>query len=213
MGVPVDGGMATVLATTEGLARALVSDGDSVYFVDNVGTKSVPVGGGAVRTIANVVPDSLAVIGGVLYLAQLGGTDAGISTVDTDGGATRVLVREPDGALYPTGCGSDVCWASGPASSASLKKLTSGGSSVVLAEGLTQPHNLVFGGASIFVATGAGGALLYRVPASGGTPGLIQSQAGLSSLALDGTCLYWSSFSGIYSWSRSAADAAPGITE
>jgi hypothetical protein len=120
-----------------------------------------------------------------------------------------VTVLVTESALQPILCGESVCWFSGGALDMRLRQLVPGGSPTTLATGFSEPHDLVFDGQYFFVTTGGGGSALERIPAAGGTPALIQP--GGSGLALDGECLYWSDFSGIYAWALSAAEQAPEI--
>jgi hypothetical protein len=205
--VPAEGGEPTIIALTTGLANALVADDANVYFVDGEGTKSVPLGGGTVRTLATERPYSLGLSGRTLYLADL---DTGaISSVSIEGGPITVLTSDPGGALYPRACGEALCWVSGPALDAALKQLVPGGTPTVLATGFRQLHDFVFDGKYFFLSTEH--LLLQRVPRDGGAPLVIQSQGLITSLDLDDACLYWSSARGIFSWALSAADQPPSL--
>jgi hypothetical protein len=187
-----------------------VADAQNVYFVDGEGTKSVPLEGGPVRTLTDRRPYSIMVSGQTLYLAD-NGPGGGISSVPIDGGPVTVLADEPNGAIHPVICGDSLCWVGGPAMDASLKRRTPDGSIRVVVSGLRQPHAVVFDGTSFFVSGAGGGLFLYRIPASGGDAEVIHGSGGLSSLALDDECLYWSAAAGIFTWARSAANAAPGL--
>ena len=92
--VPAGGGSGTVLATTNGQTQAFVTDGQNMYFADTEATKSVPLTGGPVRTVAGVAT-SLAVADGTLYLADFsGGTNSSLST---SGGPVTVLATNQVG--------------------------------------------------------------------------------------------------------------------
>jgi hypothetical protein len=197
----------TTLALTSGLANALGADEQNVYFVDNEGTKSVPLTGGPVRTLSDQTPFSIMVAGSTLYLAGLG-EQGTLSSVPIDGGPVTVLATED--ALHPVSCGESVCWMNGPALDMRLRQLVPGGSPTTLATGFREPHDVVFDGQHFFVATGPGRVYLARISAAGGRVDLIQERALMSSLALDDACLYWSEASGIYAWALSAARQAPG---
>ncbi|HEX7481632.1 MAG TPA: hypothetical protein VF331_27755 [Polyangiales bacterium] len=210
--VPTGGGAATVLASTKGLANALVADEQNVYFVDDEATKSVLLSGGPVQTVAAAVPYSLGIAGQTLYLADFG-PNGTVSSVPITGGPVTVLAKDQPGALYPVRCGPDLCWVnagSGAMSSSggTLMQLAPGGAPVVLTQGLSEPHALVFDGNNFFVTTAGGGLWLLRIPSAGGTPVTAESEQGITGLALDESCLYWSSALGISSLATSAADVA-----
>jgi hypothetical protein len=210
--VPASGGSASVLASTNGLANALVADDQNVYFVDKEATKSVPLAGGSVRMVAAAVPFSLGVAGPTLYLADLGANT--VSSVPIDGGQVNVLAKDQPGPLYPVACGPNLCWvnmwanATSGFSAGNLMQLAPGAPPLALAADFSEPHDLVFDGNNFFVTTGGGGLSLTRVPSAGGTPALVESEIGITSMTLDETCLYWSSLRGISSLARSAADVA-----
>lgn len=198
----------TTLASTAGLAFALVADEQNVYFADDEGTKSVPLTGGPVRTLADQTAISaIMVAGSTLYLA-VGGQPGSLSSVPIDGGPVTVLATESP--LQMVMCGQSVCWLTGSPYDMRLRQLVPGGRPATLATGLVKPHDLVFDGRHFFVTEGFGS--LTRIPAAGGTPdGSIDAVGlGASSLALDDACLYWSQVDGIYSVALSATGQAPG---
>ncbi|HVW26309.1 MAG TPA: hypothetical protein VHC69_13160 [Polyangiaceae bacterium] len=196
------------LASTKGLAYALVADEHNVYFVDDEGTKSVPLSGGPVRTLASRNSASILVSGSTLYLGDATG-QGNLVSVPIDGGPVTVLASES--ALDPIMCGASVCWLNGPALASRLRQLVPGGSPTTLATGLSEPHDLIFDGNYFFTTIGAGVVFLARIPADGGRVDIIQQRGLATSLALDDACLYWSEASGIYSWALSAAGQAPAI--
>jgi hypothetical protein len=206
--VPAAGGAPTTLASTAGLASAVVADEGNVYFVDDEGTKRVSRAGGDVRTLTSRRPDSMMVDGATLYLAEYepGG---GVFSVPVEGGPVTQLATHAHGMIHPVRCAENVCWMTGPLLGSTLEQIDPEGHVTVLATGLTQPHGLVFDGQRFFVSTGRGS--LQRIPAAGGEPVAIHGDSLLSSLAVDDTCLYWSSASGIHAWALSAAAAAAGL--
>jgi hypothetical protein len=204
--VPTDGGNPTVLATANGLAHALVADDQNVYFVDREATKSVPLRGGPVRIVARTVPFSLSVKGGALVLADFTGNT--VSSVPVEGGPVTILAKDQPGPLYPLACGPNLCWVNGSASGGDLMQLPPNGTPAVLAAPPSEPHDLAFDGKNFFVTTGGGGLWLYRIPSTGGTPVLAESEPGITNMPLDESCLYWSSLRGISSLARVAADVA-----
>jgi hypothetical protein len=210
--VPLDGGNATVLAPTKGVAKALVVDDVNVYFADTEATKSVPLIGGPPRTIAAAGSDSIGIEGETLYLADFSGHT--VSTIAVDGGQVAVLAKNQQGPLDPVTCGTNLCWMNaGQLLNSSLMQLAPGATPVVLAEGFSEPIDLIYDGNNFFVTAGGGALSLLRIPSGGGTPLVAESETGISSMALDETCLYWSSLNGISSLARSAADVAGGTDQ
>jgi hypothetical protein len=94
-----------------------------------------------------------------------------------------------------------------------LMRLAPAGTPVVLFQGFTEPHGLVFDGTDFFFTVGAGGLALFRVPSAGGTAAVVESEVGISGVAFDEACIYWSSVSGIWSLARSTADVAGDTDE
>jgi hypothetical protein len=76
-----------------------------------------------------------------------------------------------------------------------------------LAEGLPEPLDLLFDGNNFFITLAHPGQII-RVPATGGTAVTAYVELGLSYLALNDACLFWSSATAITSISRDAADVA-----
>jgi hypothetical protein len=164
--------------------------------------------GGNVRRLTNKQGFSLTLSSGkLLAIAR-----PGIVEVPVDGGSTTDLVQDA-GALWPIDCGSSICWTSVMSfMSAAIMRKDGAADPVVVtqSDSLGEAHDLIFDGRNFFVTAGAGGGLLYRVPAEGGQPLLLAINSGLTALAMDDTCIYWSSIDGIFSLSREAADAANG---
>jgi hypothetical protein len=193
------GGRTTLLAEAVGEANAVVVDDNNVYFVDTEGAQSVSLAGGPVRSLATgVVPLSLLSVGNTLYLAS----SNEISTVPKSGG--ELVTAADGGGVSVIACGNDVCWVGGAGLMSTLSRLSLGGQPRELASGLLEPHDIVFDGTGFFVSTGRG--VVERVPASGGTADSVFVEEGITNLALDDTCMYWSSATTISSVSRSAAD-------
>jgi hypothetical protein len=215
--IPRDGGDVTVLATTAGLANAVVADDQNAYFVDDEGVKSVPLAGGKVRLLTSAKPFSFQLIGSTLYLAELAEGSAGqVASLPAAGGPVTVLASGLLGPFFPTACGADLCWMSEVSFlEARLEQLAPGQAPVVLADSgdLAEPLAMVFDGENFFVAAGAGGQLLVRVPSGAGAPTIVEARGGMSGLAMDPDCLYWSCADGIFSLARSVADGEPGGDE
>jgi hypothetical protein len=108
--VPLDGGTATPLASSEGRTiGSLVTDGPNVYFADLQGVHGVAIEGGPPRRIA---PRSgaLALVGSNLIVAT--GTE--LLSVPLNGDPATQLATLPAGAVGTAlDCGNDLCWTSG----------------------------------------------------------------------------------------------------
>ncbi len=207
IGVPVGGGGATIIAQTTGRARALLADSENVYFVDNEATKMVALGGGPVRTLAKATPYSIGLVGATLYLAEYGGANT-LSSIPIQGGTVSLVATVPGGVLYPVGCGANLCWVGGPPFAAKLMRLAPGGTPVELAQGFREPLGLLFDEKNFFVTSGGAGLQLLRIPEAGGPALTVAAGQLISEMAMDESCLYWSSAQGIFSMSKAAADVA-----
>jgi hypothetical protein len=202
--VPSHGGEPRTLAPTAGRANGLVADDENLYFFDREATKAVPLAGGDVR----VVTDKLGapgVVGDMLVLANGDGT---ISSVPKQGGPLKLLASGPWQPLAPIDCGGSACWLIIGVLGQLMRVGLDGGTPEVLIEGLSGMTHLVFNGKNFFVTLGGGGLGIYRIPAEGNEATAIVTGTGISGLALDDECLYWSSFYGIFSLALRAADVA-----
>ncbi len=209
--IPLAGGEPTMLAPAKLGMGALVVDDKNVYFVDAEGTESVSLAGGAVRTLSQPgTPISLALIGDTLYMADIkdGLQDGTISSVPTAGGDVTVLAQGLSNPWPMTACGTDLCWFEGVSQSSFAARLVrmaaDGGTPKMLAQGFLEPHAIVFDGKYFFITDGSIGIDILRVPAAGGEPVRVTSNAAFD-LALDDECLYWSNAAGIWSMSLAAA--------
>ena len=203
---PLTGGVTKIIASTVGAPGAILSDVDNVYFVDGEGTKRVPRAGGKVATLANATPFSLGLIGTRLILADY--YVGNLLSVPTTGGPVTSLATQQK-PLYPVGCGPNVCWlndgdASGSNGSLMELDLDSGGipTTILTDSRLSEPQDLVFDGNIFFASGGSPVGNLLRVPSTGRPVVQIATWAGLSKVAVDETCVYWSSFGGIFSQAK-----------
>jgi hypothetical protein len=199
-----DGGEPTVLAETMGNSgSALVTHGTNVYFVDDEGTKRVAIEGGEVRRLTTLRPFTLGADEGALYLADHAGH--AIVAISSKDGVEMFIVEEQQGPLYPIACDGDLCWLnSNRIGEAAVMRRSPDGRIATVGAGLSEPHALVFDGRDFFVAAGAGGLALYRIPASGGTPAVVYVEEGLTHIAVNDSCLFWSSASTVSTVSRDA---------
>jgi hypothetical protein len=207
--VSFQGGTAKMIAPTKGLARAVIADDKNVYFIDQEAIKTVPLDGGNPRILVDSVTFSLGMSNGQV----LAMTKPGLIGIPSDGSPVAVLAANQSG-LYPQGCSpaESVCWVSAMGStSGTLMQKTPNSDPVVLAQSdaLQEPHGMIFDGINFFISSGVPGGFLYRVPSAGGEPALVAASRGLTSLAMNDSCIYWGG-EGIFSLSREAADAANG---
>lgn len=200
------GGDMTVLASTNGVAQSLVVNKGDVYFADDKATKKVPISGGSVHTIV-AETGSLGVANGKVYLADRDANS--VSLIPTASGSVTLLAENQPVPMYPRQCGVDLCWISGPSTNeygSSIVRLSEGMDPKTVISNIFEPHGLVFDGKNFFVTEGGGGVSLIRIPAQGGTPKVVRAESNIIGMALDKTCLYWSSRAGISSLALSAAD-------
>ncbi len=203
--VPVAGGSARLAADVAGPGW-LAHDDANVYFQDTAGIESVPLAGGAVHHIANQVVFSFGVIAGNVVQADFqGGT---VSSVPVAGGAATQLASGQLGPLYPVSCGTSVCWVDGgnlQSLEGTLVAVAPGGASpLVTAARLFHPHGVLTDGTHLFVSAEGDGYTLSRVAMDGSTLDAIAQSPGLSSIAIDDDCVYWSALDGLYSLRKDA---------
>ncbi len=194
----------TVLAKTHGAAGALIADDQYAYFVDAEGTKRVPLTGGDAVVLSSRAPYSLAIAGEDVILADFSAGE--VLRVPKAGGATETLATIA-GPLSPVGCGgSAICWLAGQGIfSGAVLRLVPGAAPAAIATGtsLAEPHALVFGGVSLYAASGVTPGFVDAVtldPAApdSGSAVPIASATGVADVAVDDRCVYWSSFDGIF---------------
>ncbi len=202
--VSAPGGEHTPVVSTDGLAHAVLGVGTELYFLDDAGLEGVSMHGGTAHHLADTRAFGLGATDGTVLVM----TQAGLLGVPTDGGPATTLAPNASG-LDPIGCGSGVCWVE---SNGRLARKDPNRDPVTLAMSLAlfEPHALVFDGTDFFVSAGGGGGALYRIPATGGDPILVAIGPGLSSIAADDSCIYWSTIQGIFSLRLDTADAADG---
>lgn len=205
-------GSASTLAATKGRTMSLVVDETDIYFVDDEGTKTVPLTGGSVRVLTSQ-SGTLGRVGASLLLIA-DGSAGKILSIPTAGGALTTLATNQPGAGYPVSCGADICWMTARAcvgpppgtacvtGQGALVRMQPGGAPVTLAQDslLYAPAGLVFDGHDFFVTSAQDAsfsARVVRVPATGGTPIVIGSA---NSLVVADGCLYATNFlNGVYS--------------
>jgi len=190
-----------------GPAGILATDDHNVYFAAEDGAKSVPLLGGAARSLTTNT-GSLAVVGSNLVIADR--SAGAIVSVPLQGGRVTTLVDHLSGALGPVvTCGDAICWASEDevapvqTGTGAITKLASSNGSTpsTLASdgGLYIVQRLAFDGTTFFATMGADASpgSLARIPAQGGSPVFMGAGFGL---AIDDQCVYSAgALSGVYS--------------
>lgn len=212
--VPIQGGAATTLASSNGMIGGFGADEHDVYFIDQGGTKAVPVDGGSVRLITAQLTAAqqtggfgggLGVVGPNLIVTN-GAQGGAVVKVPIQGGPPTMLATAQPNASFAMPCGSGTCWWMGatPAGVAgspgpgAIERLDSIGNVTTLAQAPYFPWSLVFDGTDFFETVGCDicdGSLL-RIPAGGGPSVAVGSG---TYAAVDDSCLYWSTSTGIFS--------------
>jgi hypothetical protein len=206
--IPLDGTRTTVLATfSVEVIGTPVTDGQTLYFADTEGVKSVPLGGGVTRTLS-AVSGSLALSGTNLIIAS----NPDVFSLPAAGGPLTKLAHIASGSpQFPMTCGEDLCWMNyfpsvvscvfGPCGRGVLVRLGQGGLPTTISQDLPPESRLVFAGGDFFAieASTASVPALMRI-AEGGAPVLVGAAA---SLAVDESCLYTAGLTGVYSVEKS----------
>jgi hypothetical protein len=217
-----NGGGTLATFTSTMLSAPPVTDGVSVYFVDDGpinggGVESVPVDLAAApatpTSLVTAFPTSLGVFGQRLLMLQPDGrvdslpisVDGGAGAPTTIGYGSAVI----PGSLVP--CGADACWlgtgvvyqidpTSGPL--ATLAALTGP---------VASPSGLAFDGVSFFVSGQSGptdtNSAVVSLPAAGGAQVVVATLPSAGVMAVDDACVYFSTSTGIFSLLKSATGA------
>jgi hypothetical protein len=225
LSVPRRGGAATPIATfnDEIFRTPQVTDGISVYFVDNAGVQSVPLAAGAAPAsptqVAAGLRNGLAVFGQrLLLLAE--GTITEIPIGSSGAGTETNLGHGPPGelpgSLLP--CGANACWLTTDAVGDNVVEqidLTSGAVSTVASAPRDSAANsrfFAFDGTNFFILvvsdSAPPGATIQRFSGVGAAPVIVAnlspSYLNTGGLAVDDACVYFTTAAGLYSLSSSA---------
>jgi hypothetical protein len=201
------------LANLTTLSAPPITDGVSVYFVDDGGVESVPVDVAAAppapTLLATAFPTSIGVFGQRLLMLEPDGSVDSLP-IGADGGVATTIGRGSAavaGSLVP--CGASACWlgtgvvyqidpSSGPL--ATLAALTGP---------VAFPEGLVYDGTNFFISglSTAGGAssAIASVPGQGGAEVLVATvPSSPGAIAVDDACVYFATSTGIFSLLKSA---------
>jgi hypothetical protein len=205
LAVPIQGGNATTLATSNGFVSSFVADENNVYFSDSTGVKSVPIAGGDVQVLTDggsTELPGLAVVGSNLIVAA----PPGLFSIPAAGGPQTVLaIGDPQ---FPFPCNSDICWVnyspipmSGDSNFDIMRLSDAGVTTLALGPMGTWAGtflSIAFDGSDFLATVGCGGEIprpgpcsvpMLRIPASGAPP--VQLLPALF-LTLDDDCIYFS---------------------
>jgi hypothetical protein len=236
LSVPVAGGSMVTLASVPNGASGFGADSQTVYFIDQQGTKRVPLAGGDVEVITTQVTSAnaggqIAVIGGNLIVAGFTTVtlDAGeitltlqtgdryIQSIPTDGGSPTTIATGQPNASFPLACGADICWWSGAtpvgvagtSGPGNVARLAPDGGMTTLPGAPYAPWSFLFDGTDFFETVACDvcfGGPLLRIPASGAP--VVTMGAGTYA-AVDDTCVYYSTPDGIFSMAKTSGGNEP----
>ena len=202
--VDLGGGTRQVLAVTRGIARSLVADEQNVYFIDDDGTKSVPLAGGLEALLTTEVAHWLGLDGPLLLFAD--SSDPGrVFSTPVGGGDVTVLADQQPHPMSPIACGPDVCWLNldssmGVALGATLMRVSlDGGEPRSTGFGASRPIDVRFDDGAFYITSRGG---ISRIPATGGATSTLARGLILSGPVFDSTCVYWADVEGIYSQAK-----------
>jgi hypothetical protein len=150
------------------------------------------------------MPASMSVSGGKLYLGIEMNLPNEVVSVPLDGGPENIIAANLVGAWDPIACGSAVCWLSevGPGEWGVFRSNPDAGAPDMIADSIGEPLTLLFDGRNFYGTSGAGGAL-WRIPSFSAPV----NDGGANGLAMDDSCLYWSTHEGIFSLAKDVAEA------
>src|SRR5579863_6203689 len=183
--VPIAGGNATNLATTNGRIDGFGANEEAVYFVDQSGVQSVPTLGGSVKLLTNQFTasarggfgEAIAIVGSNLIMTT-SAQGGGVVSVPLQGGPPTTLATAQPNASFPMPCGADVCWwtgatppgVAGSSGPGAIERRDASGALTSLPQAPYFPWSLVFDGTSFFETVGCDvcDGSLVRIPAAGG---------------------------------------------
>jgi hypothetical protein len=219
LAVPLGGGAAVPLATARGEFYAgPVTDGTSVYFVDDGGLEIIPAAPAAApvaptKPLGGTDPLALGVGGSRLVMFFYGGVVESLALPAADGGPATALGTWPeaDGVSSTIPCGAKVCWLAGSAIEAIDPVAGDPAAMAVVPDAVFEPSALLFDGTDFFVmgsSRTADATLIVRISPESGTAVIVVNLPFASGgLAVDDACVYFGTPSGTYSLLKSAEGA------
>lgn len=199
--VPIAGGSVITLGSGQSYPNGLAIDATSVYWADcanGAGAGYVvkaAIGGGTPATLfspGNVVPNELALAGGVLYWSTAN-NDSIVKGAVTGGAATTLVSQSGGWAYYLAVDSTSVYWGDTYKGDV-FKAPLGGGAATALSTGGKNPGRIALYGGYVYW-TDNGNATVLRVPIGGGTTTtLAGGQMGAFGLAVDGTNVYWTNW-------------------
>ncbi len=219
LSVPIVGGPVTQLAQGTGAvwvapSSAPSSDGQNLYWDDNAGVKSLPIGGGMPHVLSTLQEVSVSPKGDVLVLGHLGSalSPGYISTIPIAGGPSTVVAANQT-PWFAQSCGPNICWVNSGTdfvsnSGFALMTMAPGGQPVALTTpgALGRLSSLVNDGTYVIASSNSG---IVRVPIDGGTPvAMSPFTSNPGPVAVDDECVYWVG-DGIYSVSKLSSYMGP----
>jgi hypothetical protein len=180
--------------------RYLATDGVNLYWfgATSGAVSSLPLAGGAPKTIAVDQPGSSRVISDGKNVYWTNTTDKSIRQVAIDGGAITTLVSNQPGFATIAVDATSVYWTDGQAGTV-MKVPIGGGVATTIASGQQVPNSLTVAGTTVYWTNFGNGnnGTVAKASIDGGTvtmyPGVV-GELGPVSLIHDAECIYWANY-------------------
>jgi hypothetical protein len=202
LAAPITGGAASSIAASSGQPGWVAFAGSTLYFADGAGIERVETAGSGTRRVTDHAAFSFAPIAESLVLADFsGGT---VASVPTDGGALTPIASSQLGPLYPVHCGADACWIDAGDLATKIGTFVRGGAAVVASADLFHPHGMAADDDNAFAIAEGNGNTISRISLATGQLDVLAHAHGAGDIALDDTCIYYSTFDGVFSLRKDA---------